>query len=731
MYSRHGLVSGQHIATKTIEKNHEKHNQLQPITSDHFGAQVFNRTIMQKMFSRDVYKNVIAAADGQEKIKPEYADTIASAMKEWAMSLGATHYSHWFQPLTGASAEKHDAFIDWHAPDKVLEKFSGKQLIQGEPDASSFPSGGLRSTYEARGYTGWDPSSPAFVWKAGDGVTLCIPSVFFSWTGDVLDTKIPLLRSESKLNHAVLRLLKLTGLEAKYVYSTTGLEQEYFVIDRALRNLRPDLLLLGKTVYGAASPKGQELQDHYFGAVKDRILSFMHDFETIAFRLGIPLKTRHNEVAPAQHEVAPVFEKSSAAVDHNILLMELMRQTAAKHQLACLLHEKPFQGINGSGKHANWSISTDTGINLLDPTDVPENTLHFLVLVASILHAVHKHSALLRASIGSASNDYRLGGHEAPPGIMSVYLGHELENVLENIEEKGIHNRKDRKNKYDLGLPVIPDLNKENTDRNRTSPFAFTGNKFEFRAVGSSANPSLPITVLNAIVADSLNQLLNEIEPSIKGQNQAEIADLLLQAVRKYLKASKPIRFSGDNYSKEWVKEAEVRGLPNIHKSIYAFEALKDPHTIQAFEGILTENELKSRCEILTDIYVSNLTIEVNLMLDLYKTQILPSAIRYQKELADSIESSQKITGKKLKLQTDLLENLSKDIEDSIELVEVIQLLVQKADSQTSLIKKGTEFSEKILAKCELLRGIVDRLEAKIDDRLWQLPKYRELLFLI
>ncbi len=726
MQTRHGLVSGHHVSLREDSPyEHLKNNQQRTITSDHFGAQVFNRSIMQKMLPRDVYKNVIAAVEGREKIKPEYADIIASSMKEWAMGLGATHYSHWFQPLTGASAEKHDAFIDWNAPDKVLEKFSGKQLIQGEPDASSFPSGGLRSTYEARGYTGWDPTSPVFVWRAGDGVTLCIPSVFFSWTGDVLDTKIPLLRSESKLDNAIMRLLKLTGIQADYVYSTLGLEQEYFVIDRAWRNLRPDLLLLGKTVYGAASPKGQELQDHYFGAVKDRILSFMDDFETAAFRLGIPLKTRHNEVAPAQHEVAPVFEKSSAAIDHNILLMELMRQTAVKHKLACLLHEKPFQGINGSGKHSNWSISTNTGINLLDPTDTPENTLHFLILIAAILHAVHQHSALLRASIGSASNDYRLGGHEAPPAIMSVYLGHELEQVLENIEQLGSHTRNDKKNKYDLGLPVIPDLTKDNTDRNRTSPFAFTGNKFEFRAVGSSANPALPITVLNAIVADSLNALLDEVD--VKGKSQQEIAAALLQVVRKYLKDSKAIRFSGDNYSQEWIKESAKRGLPNLHKSIHAFEALKNSKTVKAFEGILTKNELESRYEILTDIYVTNLNIEVNLMLELFKTHILPSALKYQKEVAESILA----TSKTHKPQRELLDTLSQNINDAIELSNEIVKLVEKAKSHGSSVKRGHDFCEKILPKCEALREIADRLETLIDDRLWLLPKYRELLFLI
>lgn len=511
--------------------------------SDLFGSHVFTRKIMQQMLPREIYKNIINAMEGSEKIRPEYADTIAVAMKEWATALGATHYSHWFQPLTGASAEKHDSFIDWKTSDEVIEKFSGKQLLQGEPDASSFPSGGLRSTYEARGYTGWDPTSSVFVWQGGDGLTLCIPSIFFSWTGDVLDTKIPLLRSDKKINDALLRVLKLTGIPAQFVFSTLGCEQEYFVIDRGLRNLRPDIVLTGRTVFGAASPKGQELQDHYFGSVKDRILSYMQDFETAALRLGIPVKTRHNEVAPAQHEVAPVFEKSSAAVDHNILLMELMRQIAAKHQLSCLIHEKPFQGLNGSGKHCNWSLSTDTGINLLDPTETPGQSLHFLILLTAILNAVHKHSALLRASIGSAANDFRLGGHEAPPAIISVYLGGEIEKILQNIEQKGSHSDVTAKNLYDLGLMVIPDLTKDNTDRNRTSPFAFTGNKFEFRAVGSSANTAFPMTVLNAVVAESVNLMMDEIEAKLDLKKSKpslqKLGEAVIPVIRKYLKSSR------------------------------------------------------------------------------------------------------------------------------------------------------------------------------------------------
>jgi glutamine synthetase len=700
-----------------------------------FGMHVFNRSVMQRMLPRDVYKNIVQAIDGHEKINPEYADSIAVAMKEWAISQGATHYSHWFQPLTGATAEKHDAFIDWVTTDQVIEKFSGKQLIQGEPDASSFPSGGLRSTYEARGYTGWDPTSPAFVWSGGDGVTLCIPSVFFSWTGDVLDSKIPLLRSDVMISEAALRLLKLTGIKADYVHSTLGCEQEYFVIDRAWRNLRPDLVMAGRTVFGASAPKGQELQDHYFGAVKDRILYFMRDFENVALKLGIPVKTRHNEVAPAQHEVAPVFERSSTAIDHNILLMELMRQTAVKHDLSCLLHEKPFNGINGSGKHCNWSLATNTGINLLDPSDTPENNLHFLVLLTAVLNAVHEHAGLLRASIGSAANDFRLGGHEAPPAIISVYLGKALEAVLENIELKGFYKTPAGQTGYDLGIKISSELTRDTTDRNRTSPFAFTGNKFEFRAVGSSANPSFAITVLNAIVAESLNRILDEIEDKLKkGKTSTKsLAEAVIPVLQKYLKASRPILFCGDNYSEDWAKEAKKRNLPIVKKSIVSFEALKTEKTIHAFKGILTKEELHSRYDILAEIYSHTVNIEIKLMIDIFRTQVLPAAIRQQQELASSIHAYAVALGssKAIVAQKAILERLSQVIEISIGLCDELEGWRLHAEDLSNLEKRGKAFCDKVLPKGAELREVVDRLESHIDDVIWPLPKYRELLFLI
>ncbi len=702
--------------------------------SDHFGMYVFTRSVMQKMLPQEIYHNVVNAMEGKEKIKQQYADPIAVTMKEWAISLGATHFTHWFQPLTGTSAEKHDAFIEWLSPDRMIEMFTGKQLIQGEPDASSFPSGGLRSTYEARGYTGWDPTSPAFVWKEGDGITLFIPSVFFSWTGDVLDSKIPLNRSEKKINDATLRLLKLTGIEASKVYVTLGLEQEYFVIDQALHSLRPDLVLCGRTVFGAQPPKGQELQDHYFGSVKERILCFMHDFERAAIRLGIPVKTRHNEVAPAQHEVAPVVERATLAIDHNIQLMELMRKIAVRHKLSVLLHEKPFDELNGSGKHCNWSLATDTGINLLDPTGTPENHLHFIVLLTAIMHAVHKHSALLRASIGSASNDHRLGGHEAPPAIISVYLGEALEQLLTNIEKHGVHKSSSKKNQYDLGIRELPDLNKEDTDRNRTSPFAFTGNKFEFRALGSLANPSMSVTALNAAVAMSLNEMLDAIEKKFDGKlpkKREELIDTVIPVVRKYLKASSAIRFSGDNYSKEWVKEAKKRGLPNIEKAIDSYKSLVDKNTIKAFDGILTLQELQSRYEILAENYALSVNIEVNLMTDLFSTQILPAALKQQKQMAESVVAfGQAISRNPLKNQKNRLMNLSQQIEKAIAQSEKLSE-VQKKSNSLEGIKCAEFFCKKVMPEMDQLREVVDQIETVVDDQLWTLPKYRELLFLV
>ncbi len=699
-----------------------------------FGIHVFDSAVMQKMLPKEINTNLLAAMRGKEQLNSSYADTIAVAMKEWATSYGATHYTHWFLPMTGLSAEKHDSFLDWKGSGQVIEAFNGKQLLQGEPDASSFPSGGLRSTYEARGYTGWDPSSPPFLWKGGGGLVLCIPSIFFSWNGEPLDFRIPLLRSEKKINDAVLRLLKITGIEASHIYTTLGIEQEYFIIDRALRNLRTDLVLTGKTLFGAPSPKGQELQDHYFGVVKDRVLAFMRDFEDSALQLAIPVKTRHNEVAPAQHEIAPIFEKASIAVDHNILLMELMRQTAARHGLSCLLHEKPFHDINGSGKHCNWSLSTDTGLNLLDPTESPENNLHFLVLVTAILHAVHRHSLLLRASIGSASNDYRLGGHEAPPAIISVYLGDLLESILSCLEEKGAFTGSKTKHRYDFGLPVFPDMTKDYSDRNRTSPFAFTGTKFEFRAVGSSSNVAMPITVLNTIVAESLNAIMDKIEEAIRNKpksNPKEVLDAAIPVIKEFLIKSKKIRFSGDNYSLEWQKEAKRRGIPNFAKSVDAFEAFISPHTQKAFESILKPHELQSYYDIQCEHYFHTLNIEIKVALDMFKTQILPAALKQQKLQAKSLKLFNEVSPSKPAGQLRLLKDLNHSIEKAIKCADELDELRQKAAKGPSAAEKGKLFCKLVMPKYEELRAQADHLETLIEDELWPFPKYRELLFMV
>lgn len=702
-------------------------------SSERFGLYVFGRPVMERMLPPEVYRNAVAALESKEHLNPEYADIVASAMKEWAVGLGATHYTHWFQPLTGSTAEKHDSFIEWSAPGNVIERFCGKQLIQGEPDASSFPSGGLRTTYEARGYTGWDPTSPVFVWKGGDGVTLCIPSVFFSWTGETLDTKIPLLRSDSLLNDAVVRLCQMTGAKAERAYSTLGWEQEYFVVDRALRNLRPDLVMLGKTVFGAPAAKGQELQDHYFAAVKERILAFMQDFENLALQLSIPVKTRHNEVAPAQHEVAAVYEQASVASDHNILLMHVMRKVAERHNLACLLHEKPFEGLNGSGKHNNWSIATDTGLNLLTPTDCPVGSLRFLILLSAILYGVHENADVLLASIASAGNDSRLGGHEAPPAIFSVYLGEKLEALLEDIEKKGVHRGKRELEGYDLGLPVVPQLSRDNTDRNRTSPFAFTGNKFEFRAVGSNANCAPVITVINGAVAKALNKILDEIQANVGSDanpSQQALTSAALPVIRKYLKKSKKVRFSGDNYCKEWEQEAQKRKLAFVKSAPEAYAFLKSKKAQKLFEEILTKEELASRYEILMESYSLHKTIEANLMVEMFRTQILPSALAYQGQMVSALQGSKELLGKISSTQKRLLEELSQCIDQSIlaidEVFEVKEECATEGCEQRALL-----CADKLAPLLVKARKSVDQLELMVDDKLWPIPKYRELLFLV
>ncbi len=696
--------------------------------SSQFESRVFDRKAQELFLPQKIVLHLEEVRAGKVRFDTSYADVIADALKSWATKQGATHYTHWFQPLTGIGAEKQDSFLAWDGEGGAIERLKGRELLLGEPDASSLPSGGLRVTHAARGYTSWDPASLPFLWEAAEGLTLCIPALFFSWKGEALDHKIPLLRSDQKLCAVALRLLALCGEKATQVFSTLGAEQEYFLIDRELYLLRPDLILAGRTVFGAKPSKGQELEDHYFGPLKERVIDFMREFEAGALKLGIPVKTRHNEVAPAQHEVAPLFEKASVACDHNTMLMELMRQAAGNLGLACLLHEKPFAGINGSGKHNNWSLATDTGINLLNPK---AGSLLFLTLLTAILRGVHEHAALLRASIASAGNDHRLGGSEAPPTILSVFLGDALEKIVTSVVE-GKEPVEEQARKIDLGLHHLPLHDADASDRNRTSFFAFTGNKFEFRAVGSSASCAWPITTINAIVADSLALILDEIADAVKDRknlSEKKRLELALPVLRKHLKGALPVCFSGDGYSKLWHEEAEKRGLPNIQRSFHAFELFGDKKTIRIFEEILSEHELESRSEIAYEQYAKQMAVETNVMLELFATKVLPAG---QKDLYTRAAGLRKLgqMGVSSKAQAAVIERLSEVIDSAIEAAEKLDVVRGQA-ADLGWEAKARVYCEVVAPKMLELRGWVDRLETLIDDELWPLPKYRELLFLV
>ncbi|MGC1879532.1 MAG: glutamine synthetase III [Rhabdochlamydiaceae bacterium] len=689
-----------------------------------FGQETFHRAVMEKMLPKNIWTNLKEAIEGKGKLNPSNAQTIAEVMKEWAIKNGATHFCHWFSPQTGLAAEKQDAFIDWNRKGELIEKFSGNQLMRGEPDASSFPSGGLRTTAEARGYTVWDPTSIPFLWEMGDSKVLCLPSIYFSWTGKALDMKIPLMRSDDKLNQAALRLLNLFEIESNSVFCTVGCEQEFFLIDRTFYLLRPDLILTGRTLCGSSPAKGQELEDHYFGTIKERVGAFMVDLEQKAYALGIPLKTRHAEVAPAQFEFAPLFEKASIAVDHNILLMELMRQVATRHHLVCLLHEKPFARINGSGKHCNWSLATDTGLNLLDPN---QPQLVYLAVLTAVIYAVNEHATLLRASIATSGNDHRLGGHEAPPAIISIYLGEALERWLTSIEQDRAHQSKTGES-LDLGIPPIPDIPLDETDRNRTSPFAFTGNKFEFRAVGSSQNCALPVAVLNVIVASGLNQIVDEIEKGV--MKKKPLKDVTLDVARKFLKASKGVRFSGDGYSAHWQKEAKKRKLPMIEKSLHALAEFITPKSIKVFEGVLSKQELESRTRVMTERYCKTIDIETRLLHEMFQTQILPAALKFQKDVAESIKLVSETGHSLATSQMSLVKKISQQISVALDQVHLMEKERQKA-SQLPHGKKGSAYADQVIAKVDTARKAIDGLEEIVDDHLWPLPKYWEMLHIL
>ena len=692
---------------------------------DQFGCLTFHQAVMEKRLSKEVFANVSAAMEGKEKINPLYADSIANAMKTWASELRATHFCHWFHPLTEKAAEKHDAFLDVGPKGQCIEKFSGKWLLKGEPDASSFPSGGLRKTAAARGYYCWDFQSFPFIWKTGDVSTLCIPSVFFSWCGKALDRKIPLMRSEEALNQAVLRLLHLLEVDASRVFPTLGCEQEYFLLPKELMESRPDLLLTGRTLFGAPSIKGQELEDHYFSVIPEKVLRFMRDVEERAFELGIALKTRHCEVAPQQYETAPLFERGVRAVDHNIQLMQLMHQVAIEHDLACLFHEKPFAGINGSGKHCNWSLQTNTDVNLLNPDLLNSNPLLFLSCLTVVITAVHRHGDLLRASIASAGNDHRLGGNEAPPALISVYLGEELEKLLEAIENQREYSYVAELLK-DIQIPTLPHLLLDSADRNRTSPFVFTGNKFEFRSVGSSAHPASTITVLNAIVAESFHQFVNQIEK--EKDKGVSLSQIILQVIQKNLINSRQIRYLGDNYLKHWKEEAISRCLPNVDRSLHSFQFFLEEKANHVFEGILSLEERRARVNVLENTYAHVIENEAKLMLELFNTQILPACLEYQKDIAKNIHSVEKVMGGLTSQTKEILVEMSEKIEavilDSKSLKRELDLAFSLGDRP-----KAFALSDSVCPRMQALRKSVDALETKVHDKLWPLSKYRELLF--
>ena len=697
-----------------------------------FGANVFNEDTMRQSLTKDAHKSVIDAIENGTKIDRSIADQIASAMKDWALSKGVTHYTHWFQPLTGATAEKHDAFFETIGNGLAVEQFGGGQLVQQEPDASSFPNGGIRNTFEARGYTAWDPTSPAFIY----GTTLCIPTVFVAYTGEALDYKTPLLRALQAVDQAAVGVAKYFDKNVKKVNASLGWEQEYFLIDSALAASRPDITLTGRTLLGHSPAKGQQLDDHYFGTIPNRAMSYMRDLETECMLLGIPVKTRHNEVAPNQFELAPIYEEANLAVDHNSLLMDVMEKIAERHSFKVLLHEKPFAGVNGSGKHNNWSLSTNTGVNLLSPGKTPMSNLQFLAFFINTIKAVHDNEELLRASIASASNDHRLGANEAPPAIISVFIGEQLSKVLNELEHV-TNGKLSPEEKTDLKLNVvgkIPDVLLDNTDRNRTSPFAFTGNKFEFRAVGSTANCANPMTLLNAIVAQQLIEFKAEVDVLI-GNKDMKKDDAIFNILREYIKKSKNILFEGNGYGDAWAKEAEKRGLSNNKTTPDALKAKISKKAIKLFGdlGIMNKIEVESRYEIEMEEYTLRIQIEGRVLGDVARNHVIPTAVRYQNILIENVRGLKDIYGagfkKFAKEQLSLIEEISEHIEEINSIVTLMTNERKNANTIEDIEKKANVYCNKVKPLFDEIRYHADKLELLIDDELWPLTKYRELLF--
>ncbi len=696
--------------------------------ADIFGEDVFNDTVMQERLPKKVYKDLKKIIEEGKELDLATADVIAHEMKEWAIEKGATHYTHWFQPLTGATAEKHDSFISTPLPSgKVLMTFSGKELIKGESDASSFPSGGLRATFEARGYTAWDCTSPAFVRHDAAGGTLCIPTAFCSYTGEALDQKTPLLRSMEALNEQALRILRLFDNQtSRKVTPSVGAEQEYFLIDAEKFKQRKDLVYAGRTLFGAMPPKGQELDDHYFGTIRQRIAGFMHDVNVELWKVGVSAKTQHNEVAPAQHELAPIYAEANVAVDHNHLVMQTLKRVAHQHGLKCLLHEKPFAGVNGSGKHDNWSLITDDGRNLLEPGKTPHENLQFLLVLTCILKAVDEHAALLRESAADPGNDHRLGADEAPPAIISVFLGDQLGDVINQLVDTGEATHSLKGGKLETGVRTLPDFAKDATDRNRTSPLAFTGNKFEFRMVGSRDSVAGPNVVLNTIVAEAFAEACDILEAAGKEKFELALHDL----IKKYAAGHQRIIFNGNGYSEEWVKEAEKRGLPNIKAMVYAIPALTDEKTVEMFERfkVFTRAELQSRAEIKYENYAKAINIEARTMIDMASKQIIPAVMRYTKELADTVVIVRE-AGADASVQSGLLEKVSALLGTSKTALDHLAEVTEEASRMKEGQKRAEYYYTDVMTAMEGLRTPIDELEMIVDKDVWPMPSYGDLIF--
>lgn len=701
--------------------------------SEYFGEMTFGIGVMREYLSKEAFKGVMDAMETGEKMDRRVADQVAASMKIWALGKGATHYTHWFHPLTGATAEKHDAFIVPVDDGKAIENFNGDQLVQAEPDASSFPSGGIRNTFEARGYTAWDPTSPAFIL---DG-TLCIPTIFVSYTGEALDYKTPLLKALLSLDKAAVDVCQYFDKDVTKVIATLGWEQEYFLIDSALFAARPDLVLTGRTLFGHPSAKDQQLSDHYFGSINERVANYMRDFEYESHRLGIPVKTRHNEVAPNQFECAPIFEEANLAVDHNQLLMHLMKKVANHHHFTVLLHEKPFASVNGSGKHNNWSLSTNTCVNLLSPGKSAKSNLRFVVFIVNILRAVYEHADLLRAGIASAENDLRLGANEAPPAIISAFIGSHLTKILDDIENKVKKGQLTQALQEELHVDIskIPEILRDNTDRNRTSPFAFTGNKFEFRAVGSSDTCARAMIILNTIMADQLRKFKNEVDGLIA--NKIKKDDAIFQVLKRYITESKNIRFEGNSYSEEWIKEAEKRGLSNIRSTPVAVRNYIDKKTIKLFadHNVFTEREMYARYEIKLETFARKLQIESRMFGDLAKNHLIPTAIRYQNTLIENAMGLKEVLDAKTyvklsKNQIDTIKEISEHISQVKINVELMLAERKKANKLETMEEMALAYDEHVKPFFEVIRYHADKLELLVDDELWPLPKYREIMFL-